>query len=183
MNTKKRLYLIGLLLGISFAIHPQGWTQVIPEMKGPVITSAFAVHQKMQEGYFGSIWKFYVEAKDPDGDMAKIAVRVNQAGYGQLTTDWIFLKSQHRNNLKGYLQWDTSGSGEGAQITLEIFVIDRVGNASEEARFRLVCASGCDDQSRPGCLLDQSRPPAPFDQGDILRIGHINIAVPFVLNQ
>jgi hypothetical protein len=183
MNTKKQLFLIVLLLGISFSIHPLGWTDAMPEMKGPVITSALAVQQKMQEGNYGSIWKFYVEAKDPDGDMARIAVRVYQAGYGQLTTDWIFLKPQHRNHLKGYLQWNASGLREGAQITLEIFVIDRTGNVSEEASFRLVCTSGCEDQSRPGCLLDQSRLPAPFDRGNILRIGHINIDASFALNQ
>jgi hypothetical protein len=182
MNTKKRFYLISLLLGISFSIHPQGWADTIPEVKGPVITSALAVQQKMGEGYYGSIWKFYVEAKDPGGEMAKIAVRASQAGYGQLATDWIFLKPEHRNHLKGYLQWDSSGSIEWAQITLEIFVINMAGNVSKEARFGLVCTSGCEDYSRPGCLLDQSRPPAPFDQGDTLRIGHIRIA-PVDLNE
>jgi hypothetical protein len=183
MKTKKRLYLMGLFLGILFSIHSQGWTHPIAETKGPVITSALAVQQEMKEGYFGSIWKFYIEAKHPDGDMAKIGVRVNQAGHGPLGTDWIFLGAQHRNHFKGYLQWDTSGSGDEAQTTLEIFVIDSAGNASKEARFRFLCASGWEDQSRPGCLLDQSELPAPFDQGDILRIGHINIDVPFALNQ
>jgi hypothetical protein len=180
MDTKKRLCLIGLFFGISFSTHPQGWAQETPEMKGPVITSAFAVQQKTQEAHYGSIWRIYIEAKDPDGDMAEIAVRVNQAGYG-LATDWFFLKLQHRNHLKGYLQWDISGLGEGAQTTLEIFVIDRAGNASKEARFRLTCSSGCVDYSRPGCLLDQSRPPAPFDEGDTLRIGHINVDLAAIL--
>lgn len=174
MKAKKLFYLIGLFWGISLLVCLPGWAQPAQEMKGPVITSAFAVQQQVGEQYYGSVWKIYVEAKALDGDMAKIGVRVNQAGHGS-ATDWIALKPRHRNQFKGYLQWDTAGSRDGAQITLEIFVIDRAGDASKEARFRLVCSSGSVDHSRPGCLLDQSEPPAPFDQGDVPRIGHINI--------
>ncbi len=149
MNAKKRLYLIGLPLWLLLLICPQGWAQPGSAMKGPVITSAIAIQQKLQEGYYGSIWKIYIEAEAPDGDMAKIGIRVNQAGYGSVT-DWISLKPWHRNQFKGYLQWDIAGSRDVAQITLEIFVIDRAGDASNEARFRLVCSSGRVDHSRPG---------------------------------
>ncbi len=174
MNGKKRLHLIGLPLWFLLLICPQGWAQPGSAMKGPAITSAFAIHQKLQEGYYGSIWRIYIAAEDPDGDMVKIGVRVNQASYGS-ATDWISLKPRHRNQFKGYLQWDTAGSRDEAQITLEIFVIDRAGDVSKEARFRLVCSSGSMDYSKPGCLLDQSELPAPFDQEDIPRIAYINV--------
>ena len=166
-----------------FSICSKGWAQPAPETKGPVIASALAI-QEMQYRHcgqdYGSIWKIYIEAEDPDKEMAKIAVSVNQVGYGQLATDWTSVKPQHRHHFKGYLQWDTFGSRDGAHIRLKISVIDRVGNASEEVVFRLTCKSGGEDNSRPGCLLYQSGPPAPFDQGDILRIGHINVNLAYI---
>jgi len=49
------------------------------ETKAPIITHAFAV----DKGYYGYIWEIYIEAEDPDADMERIAVVVNQVGYGR----------------------------------------------------------------------------------------------------
>lgn len=67
--------------------------------KGPTITRAFA----MDRGQFGCIWKIYIQAEDSDGDMEKIAVIVDQAGYGCYPVDWIFLKPEYRERFTGYL--------------------------------------------------------------------------------
>ncbi len=73
------------------------------ETKAPIITHAFAVDR----GYYGYIWEMYIEAEDPDADIEKIAVAVNQVGYGQYPTDWIILKPQYRGHPIGYFQWNT----------------------------------------------------------------------------
>src|SRR4030042_15934 len=77
-----------------------------PGTKAPIITHTFAVDR----GHYGYIWKIYIEAEDPDGDMNKIAVVVDQMGYGHYPTDWIILKPQYREHFIGYLQWNTFSS-------------------------------------------------------------------------
>lgn len=167
MKTKKQVYLIGLLLGIVLLIAPQGRAQPKPEAKGPNIIHALAV----DKGYYGSIWKIYLEAEDPDGQMLKIACTVEQTGYGMYPTNWIFLKPGFQKHFKGYIQWNTFSSKgmalkEGDQIILRISVIDKVGNESREVVFPFTFVSG---------VKGQSKPPAPFDQGDIPRLGFISI--------
>ncbi len=39
--------------------------------------------------------------------MERVAVVVNQVGYGHYPTDWIILKPQYRGHVIGYLQWNT----------------------------------------------------------------------------
>ena len=180
MNSKKRFCLICLLLGVSFLFYPQGWTQATPETKKPVITNAFAVQEIRertcgQARYYGSNWKIYIEAEDPDGEIAKIVVMASRVGYGQLATNWIYLRPQYGNYLKGYLEWNTFDSTDRAEVTLEISIVDSTGNVSKEAVFRLTCESGDMDHSRPGCLLDPSGLPPPFDQENIVRIGYLDI--------
>ena len=42
----------------------------------PHITHAFAT----DKGYYGCIWKIFIEAEAPNGDMDRIAVNVDQTG-------------------------------------------------------------------------------------------------------
>jgi len=167
MKTKEQIYLIGLLLGVVLLIAPQGWAQPKPEAKGPKIVHAHAA----DKGYYGSIWKIYLVAEDPDGQMLKIACNVDQSGYGHYPTDWIYLKPGFQKHFKGYLQWNTFSSKgialkEGDQIIFRISVIGKVGSESREVVFPFTFVSG---------VKEQSKPPAPFDQGDIPRLGFISI--------
>jgi hypothetical protein len=142
-----------------------------PETKAPIITHAFAV----DKGYYGYIWKIYIEAEDPDADMEKIAVIVNQVGYGQHPTDWIILKPQYRGHVIGYLQWNTFSSKasclpESTQITVKVSIFDKSGNESNEVVFPFTFESGVRNEY-------QDQLPAPFDTGDIPRLGHIIIDI------
>jgi hypothetical protein len=139
-----------------------------PGTHGPIITHAFAV----QKGYYGYIWKIYLEAEDPDSDMLRIAAVVDQTGYGIYPTDWIYLKSPYQRHFKGYLQWNTFSSNasylrEWTQITLRVSVEDKAGNESSEVVFPFTF------QLTPGQYTYQ--PPAPFDQGDLPRLGYIMV--------
>jgi hypothetical protein len=135
----------------------------------PIITHAFAV----DKGYYGYIWKIYIEAEDPDGDMEKIAIVVDQLGYGQYPSDWIILKPQYRGHLIGYLQWNTFSSKasylpEWTQITVKVSIFDKCGNESNEVVFPFTFESGVINEN-------QYQLPAPFDQGNTRRLGQIMI--------
>ena len=147
----------------SIAIQPK------PGSKGPVITNAFAV----SKGYYGYIWKIYLEAEDPDGDMLRIASVVDQPGFGHYPTDFIYLKGQNQKHFKGYIQWNTYSSNahylrEWTQITLKVSVMDKAGNESNEVVFPFSFESGVKDQYAYNV-------PAPFDQGGLQKVGNVFI--------
>jgi hypothetical protein len=169
MKTKKIFWLIGLALAFTLFFTSKGWTQTKPETKAPVITHSFAV----EKGYYGYIWKIYIEAEDPDGDMLRIASVVEQSGYGHYPTDWIYIKPEYRKHLKGYIQWNTFSSRaseleEWTNITLKVSIFDKAGNESNEVVFPFTFESGVKDQYK-------YKLPAPFDQGDLPRLGYIHI--------
>jgi hypothetical protein len=137
--------------------------------KAPLIKHAFAE----AKGPYGYIWKIYIQAEDPDGDMDRIAVVVNQVGFGHYPTDWIFLKPMYRQQVIGYLQWNTFSSQtsyfpEWTRINVKVSIFDKAGNESNEVVFPFTFESGVKHQE-PSLL------PAPFDQGDLPRLGHISI--------
>src|SRR4030065_2958632 len=109
MNKNWIYGLLGLFIGSLLFSIPQGWAQPRPGTKVPIITNAFAV----DKGYYGYIWKIYIEAEDPDGDMFTIASSVDQVGYGHYPTDWIYLKPQYQKHFRGYIQWNTFSSRAG----------------------------------------------------------------------
>ena len=174
MRTKKLFQLFSLTLALILLSAYPGWAQPLgeiqpkPEGKGPIITHAFAV----EKGYYGYIWKIYLEAEDPDGQMLRIASVVDQVGYGHYPTDWIYLKPQYRNHFKGYIQWNTFSSNasylpEWTQITLKVSVVDKAGNESNEVIFPFTFEITPEQYSY--------EPPAPFDQAGLPRLGYIAI--------
>jgi len=139
------------------------------QTKAPIITRTFAVDR----GHYGYIWKIYIEAEDPDGDMDKIAVVVDQMGYGSYPTDWTILKPQYREHFIGYLQWNTFSSKashlpEWTRITLRVSIFDKAKNKSNEVVFPFTFESGVKNQY-------EYQLPAPFDQSNISRLGHIMV--------
>jgi hypothetical protein len=170
MMKRRLLYLfLGLMTALVFVANPPVWAQPKPEAKKPIITRAFAV----DKGGYGYIWKIYIEAEDLDGDMLRIAAVVDQVGYGHYPTDWIYLKPRHGKGFKGYIQWNTFSSKasylrEWTQITLRVSIVDRAGNESSEVVFPFTFESGVGDQYR-------YKLPAPFDQGDVQKLGNIFI--------
>jgi hypothetical protein len=177
MDIKKVLCVISLLLAITFFMPCHGWTQPMfpysgtqpqPGTRGPIITNAFAV----ERGYYGYIWKIYLEAEDPEGDMLRIASVVDEVGYGHYPTDWTYLEPQYQKHFKGYLQWNTFSSSssyltEWTQITLKVSIFDKGGNESNVVIFPFTFEVVKNQY--------QYKLPPPFDQGDLPRLGHISI--------
>jgi hypothetical protein len=174
MNFKKALYFTSLLLALALFVPCQGWTQLIPYAgsqprpgtHAPMITHSFAV----EKGYYGYIWKIYIEADDPDGEMLRIATVADETGYGLYPTDWIYLKPQYQKHFRGYIQWNTFSSKtsylpEWTRITLKVSVFDKAGNESNEVIFPFTFELTPEQYAYK--LL------APFDQGDLPRLGYI----------
>jgi hypothetical protein len=167
MKDKKQLYGLGLLIGLILFAPLFGWAQSKSETKKPTITHAFATDTLQ----YGNIWKIYIEAEDPDGDMLRIVSVVDQVGYGHYPSQWVYLKPQYGKQLRGYLQGNfysktAAPLNEGTQITLKVSVFDKAGNESNEMVFRLTFLSGGGGSPSP---------PAPFDQGDNPRLGYISL--------
>lgn len=146
-----------------------GGAQPEPGPHAPIITHAFAV----EKGYYGYIWKIYLEAEDTGGDMLSIACSVDQVGYGRYPTDRIYLKPQYQKHFKGYIQWNTFSSKasslrEWTQITLKVSIIDRAGNESNDVVFPFTFQYGVKSPY-------QYQLPAPFDQGPTPKVGYIHI--------
>jgi hypothetical protein len=174
MDKKRSLFvfllgLIGLIALYGCADNrPILGVPVVPEgTKPPVITAYFAP----SEGVFGYPVRVYLAAEDPEGDMLRIAVQVSQVGYGYYSTDWVFLKPPYQKRFVGYMQWNTASTHtpympEWTQITIKVSVFDRYGVESNEVVLPYLLVSG----ARPS-----PPPPAPFDKGDIPRLGYIDV--------
>ncbi len=177
MEGRKWYKVFLVLLALSIFVPSLGWAQLFPYSGGPtrpgteppIIRHAFAV----ERGQYGYIWKIYIEAEDPDGDMLRIAASVDQVGYGLYLADWIYLKPQYRKYFKGYLQWNTFSSkasflSEWTQITLKVSVVDKAGNESNQVVFPFTFESGVPAQYHYTL-------PAPFDQGNVVKVGNVFI--------
>jgi hypothetical protein len=168
MRIVKILSILGLFVALSFLFEPIASAELGPVAKPPTITHAFAVDRGAYHN--GYIWKIYIEAEAGDANMSRIASVMNQPGAGSYSPDWINIKSQYQKHLKGYLQWNARNvSGnyvEGTMIALRVSIFDKTSRESNVAVFYFTFESG---------VKDQYKLPAPFDQGDIPRLGYINI--------
>jgi hypothetical protein len=168
MKIAKNLSILGLFVALSFLFEPIASAQPAPVAKPPVVTHAFAVDKGAYHN--GYIWKVYIEAEAGDANMFRIASVMEQPGVGSYPPDWISLKPQYQKHLRGYIQWNargaTGGLNEGTMITLRVSIFDKAGKESNVAVFHFTFQSG---------VKDQYKLPAPFDQGDMPRLGYINI--------
>jgi len=134
---------------------------------GPVIRHAYAIDR----GSYGTSLKIYLEAEDPNGQMDKIETQIHQTGYGYYFPDFIILKPQYKKSFKGFIQWNTYSSKTTAMhewmwVTVRVSVVNKKGVASNVFEFPFTF------ETRAG---EAPRPPAPFDQGDLPRIGTVSI--------
>jgi hypothetical protein len=168
MKIARNLSILGLFVALSFLFEPIVSAQLLPVAKSPTITHAFAVEKGAYRN--GYTWKIYIEAEGGDAPMSEIASVVDLPASGYHPPDLINLKSQYQKHLKGYIQWNIrSNSGdvpEGTPLTLKVSIFDKANRESNVAVFPFTFQSG---------VKDQYQLPAPFDQGDIPRLGYIKI--------
>lgn len=163
------LFFIGVLVALSLKPgHSKSLAEWLmkPGGSAPVITHWFA-SEKLSHG---DIWKIYVEANDPDGDMLRFVCVFNQVGHGPYSSSYVPIKKRNRVKVMGYLDF-FSGAGAGfrmdewTELRLTVYIQDKGGNASNKVDFPLVLSRGAKRES----------PPAPFDSGKLERLGTIPI--------
>jgi len=132
----------------------------------PVITHSFA----SKELSHGDLWKIYVEAHDPDGDMRHFVCVLKQVGYGYYPSEYVIINKRHRGKMKGYLTFNSATGGglgltEWTQLELKVYIRDRGRKTSNEVVFPLVLSRGS----------KETPPPPPFDISGLERLGAISI--------
>jgi hypothetical protein len=136
------------------------------DSKPPVITSFYSP----ELARYGDPIGFYIAAEDPNNDMLRVAVVISQVGYGSYETDWLYLNGDSQGRFKGYLQWNTRSKHgpipEWTHVTIQISIMDKTGLWSNEVVIPLMFVSSA---------VSYVPPPAPFDQGDVPRLGYIHI--------
>jgi hypothetical protein len=169
MNKKYIFWVLSPILVVIFFTVSQGWAQPKTGTSAPVITHSFAI----EKGRYGSILKLYIEADHPTGDMLRIATVAYQPGYGRHRPDWVFLKPGYQKHFVGYLQWNTFSSAGGpipewTNVVLKVSVLDKAGNESNVVIFPFEFVMEGSHQPRQ---------PAPFDQENLPRLGHVFINI------
>ncbi len=164
---KKPFWLFCCILSVILFMPMEGRSQSKMEVGLPIISNSYAP----SKGRFGDTLKIYLEAHDPEAKMAGVYVVVNQPGYGTYPVSTVYLKREYRSHLKGYLHWNTFSSKtlglpEWTNITISVSVFDRSGKESNTAVFPFVFVS----ESVPDLP-----PPEPFDQGNLPRLGYVNV--------
>ncbi len=158
--------LLTLPLGMGYSKpKPLAEWLIKPGGSPPVITNWFA----SEELNPGDIWNIYLEANDPDGDIREFVCIFDQVGYGSYSPHYVVVKKQHREELRGYLNFFSSaGPGqlrEWTQLSLTVFIRDKGGNASNIVVFPLLLF----------LRAKQGPPPPPFDIGGLEKLGTIMV--------
>ena len=112
-------------------------------MAVPVITRSFA-SEKIR---LGDIWKVYLNASAPDGEMQAIVCTLEQPGVGVYPVGLTRIPAGARQNLSGYIYLSTVGA-QGLnyiRLALTIQIRDKNGNYSAPVSFSLTF----DPRSRP----------------------------------
>ncbi len=118
---------------------------LLPPREGPVgekhrpVVEAITAQNEIRDG---NLWKIYLRASDPDGDLDKIHVSFSQLG-ADFTPDLLPQKTMARE-MNGYiLVWASlNGGGSTGDIYAEvdIRVEDRAGNMSESMKMSFTVA-------------------------------------------
>lgn len=145
MRSKGLAGVIFLLLGAVSCAHLGGMEEKekIYGKNSPVIEKSFASSQLRP----GALWKIYIRASDPDGDMETIETVVEQTGMGTYPASFIRIKSENGKELSGYVYLNMSGpSGYdflyNQELTVSVQIKDKAGHTSSPVSFKVLLLAG-----------------------------------------
>jgi hypothetical protein len=106
----------------------------------------------------GNLWKIYIRASDPDGDLDKLHVTFSQPGTGSYSPDLLVQKTKMKS-LNGFvLVWaKLQGGGSTSAIygDVEIRAEDRAGNMSAPKKLEFTLSQfGGEDRFIPASGFD-----------------------------
>jgi hypothetical protein len=101
----------------------------------PIITRSFASPQVSPR----DIWRVYLSASDPDGDMKAVYCVIDQPGKGTYPVSITRIREDQQRELSGYLYLTTDGMAglNFGNLVLQIQIRDQAGNFSEPVSFSL----------------------------------------------
>ena len=134
---KRVLIAIALILIVwGFGCSKQFGTETqVDNPDAPVIIDYFAAEVIRP----GATWRVYLHARDKDGDMRDIVVRLLQTGAGSAGTSTTRIGEKHSREVAGYLSLRTPRDTNlrRDRFTLRVLVRDRQGNRSESVELPL----------------------------------------------
>lgn len=160
-----RLFAESLLASISISLIAltAPCSQAGPKGSPPTVTFSYA-QEKIRQG---EIWRVYIAANDPDGDMSRIVCTIEQSGGQSYRPSITPLKKEMGGKFAGYLALYTSSNLSlwgGVTLQLTLTILDREGNESEPLVFPLEFNG------------EPAKPLPPDAEKDLnRRIGNINI--------
>ncbi len=106
----------------------------------------------------GNLWKIYIRASDPDGDLDKLYVTFSQPGVGSFSPALLVQKTKVKS-LNGFIivwaQLKGGGSSGDIYADVEIRAEDRAGNMSEPKTMEFtVLQYGGEDRFAPASGFD-----------------------------
>ena len=137
MNKKTLALFVAVVLVAGGAMfEPRTAQPAVEGEKGPVILQSFASKELRP----GDVWKVYLKASDPEGEMKYIFATVSQPGANTYPLSIIRIKGENQKELSGYIYLNTAPAAQANffNLTLTLSVsIKGTGGFSQPAVFPL----------------------------------------------
>ncbi len=122
----------------------------------PVIGQSFASDQLKP----GDLWKIYLRASDPDGDMAAIIAVVDQPGIGEYRPSITRIKEENGQELSGYVFLNTKGQRsddflDNQELTVSIQIRDKAGHSSKPITHKVLILARHTQKSPPAGVFKE----------------------------
>jgi hypothetical protein len=155
----KKIVVIGMVLsGIVGCAHMGGMEEKekIYGKNPPVIGQSFASNQLRP----GDLWKIYLLASDPDGDMETLIAVVNQSGMGPYPVSTTKIKGENSKELSGYFYLNTDGPFgtvflNNKELTVTIQIKDKAGHMSQPVTLSVLLLSSYTPKSPPSGVFNE----------------------------
>jgi hypothetical protein len=124
----------------------------------PIITRSFASPQIWP----GDIWRVYLSASDPEGDMKAVYCNIDQPGTSTHPVSITRIPKDQQRELSGYLYLTTPGMAgmNFGNLVLTVQIQDRAGNFSEPLSFSLSFNPRArQEEAPPGLFQDKELGP------------------------
>jgi hypothetical protein len=137
MNKKTLALLVAVILVAGGAMfEPRAAQPAVEGKKPPVLLQSFASKELRP----GDVWKVYLKASDPEGQMKYIFATVSQPGANPYPVSIIRVTGENQKELSGYIYLNTAPAAQANffNLTLTLSVsIKGTGGFSEPAVFPL----------------------------------------------
>jgi hypothetical protein len=160
MNRKTLALFVAIVLAMGWAMFQPEAAQTAAEGKTPpVIVQSFASKELRP----GDVWKVYLKASDPEGQMKYIFATVSQPGANAYPVSIIRIKGENQKELSGYIYLNTAPAAHVNffNLTLTLSVsIKGTGGFSQSADFPLSFEAKAAQEAPPdGVFKEQNLGP------------------------